>query len=259
MQDRYVGDIGDYAKYGLLRALSIGKQLGVAWYLYQGGDGRFIHYLDEPDVWKELSPNLFVGLKSIIDDWKNNPGPRSVRTIQQMELLPVGTKFTAKPLDTSLAPATDRENWRRQWFKRVKDDLKDCEIVFADPDKGLVNDNKFKWSGKNHGWQHMPLCEAIALSDSGRPTVIYHHNRREGNHKEEIQHWIKKFPKRTYAFRCRRGTSRTFFVTNSCDETAQVLKEFVRHWREVESKSGFKLHQLSQLFGPDGKLIKPEQ
>ena len=33
MQNRYVGDIGDYVKYGLLRALADGRQLGVAWYL----------------------------------------------------------------------------------------------------------------------------------------------------------------------------------------------------------------------------------
>ena len=30
MQDRYVGDIGDFAKYGLLRAVSEGKKLGDA-------------------------------------------------------------------------------------------------------------------------------------------------------------------------------------------------------------------------------------
>ena len=46
MQDRYVGDIGDFVKYGLLRALGKGKRLGVAWYLPAAadltgsGDGR---------------------------------------------------------------------------------------------------------------------------------------------------------------------------------------------------------------------------
>ena len=33
MQDQYAGDIGDFVKYGLLRAISEGKCLGVAWYL----------------------------------------------------------------------------------------------------------------------------------------------------------------------------------------------------------------------------------
>ena len=35
MQDRYVGDVGDFGKYGLLRALCGGDlTLGVVWYLY---------------------------------------------------------------------------------------------------------------------------------------------------------------------------------------------------------------------------------
>lgn len=52
MQDRYVGD---FAKYGLLRALGHGKRLGTAWYKRtdpdQGNsnDGKYIGYLDRPD------------------------------------------------------------------------------------------------------------------------------------------------------------------------------------------------------------------
>ena len=33
MRDRYVGDIGNFAKYGLLRMIGNGKRLGVARYL----------------------------------------------------------------------------------------------------------------------------------------------------------------------------------------------------------------------------------
>ena len=48
MRDRYVGDIGDFAKYGLLRAVGNGRRLGIAWYLCvdseaaQKGDSRHI-------------------------------------------------------------------------------------------------------------------------------------------------------------------------------------------------------------------------
>ena len=34
MQDRYVGDIGDYLKLSILRTLSPGYRLGVAWWLF---------------------------------------------------------------------------------------------------------------------------------------------------------------------------------------------------------------------------------
>ncbi len=54
MQNRYTGDVGDFGKYGLLRALCSddGKRklkLGVNWYLVPDmgnpGDGGFIDYV----------------------------------------------------------------------------------------------------------------------------------------------------------------------------------------------------------------------
>ena len=34
MQDRYVGDVEDVVKYGLLRSILGTRRLGVAWYLH---------------------------------------------------------------------------------------------------------------------------------------------------------------------------------------------------------------------------------
>ena len=60
MQDQYVGDIGDFGKYGLLRYLTGMRdddasedalRLGVAWYLFPDGgnnDGKFTDYLRNP-------------------------------------------------------------------------------------------------------------------------------------------------------------------------------------------------------------------
>ena len=49
MQDQYVGDVGDFVKYGLLRAISEGKHLGVAWYLRAD---RGTSYLQQPEKWR---------------------------------------------------------------------------------------------------------------------------------------------------------------------------------------------------------------
>ena len=53
MQDRYAGDIGDFMKLGLIRALVAGdppRRLGVNWYLCadesHNADGKHIGYLD---------------------------------------------------------------------------------------------------------------------------------------------------------------------------------------------------------------------
>ena len=58
MQDRYTGDVGDFGKYGLLKALCQGAanavgpalSLGVAWYLTcpeeKTADGKHVTYLE---------------------------------------------------------------------------------------------------------------------------------------------------------------------------------------------------------------------
>lgn len=52
MQNRFAGDIGDYGKYGLLRALAkLPLRLGVIWYLTPDGDsgGNRTGYLQMPE------------------------------------------------------------------------------------------------------------------------------------------------------------------------------------------------------------------
>ena len=50
MKDQYVGDIGDYGKYGLLRYLNgCGLKIGVNWYLTPDdgrSDGNHTEYLE---------------------------------------------------------------------------------------------------------------------------------------------------------------------------------------------------------------------
>ena len=63
VQNRYVGDIGDYLKLGILRALLPGHRLGVAWWLYpdenHNRDGRHVGYLQRPNRWRHFDPALF--------------------------------------------------------------------------------------------------------------------------------------------------------------------------------------------------------
>ena len=51
MQDAYTGDIGDFAKYGLL---GLSKRLGVAWSStrHQSQNGQHLEYLEDPNTWR---------------------------------------------------------------------------------------------------------------------------------------------------------------------------------------------------------------
>lgn len=108
MQNRYVGDIGDFVKYGLLRALCNGRQLGVAWYLYpderHNDDGRFVQYLREPDEWRRFDPKLFDGMREIVDS-----GHRRVGSVEESGLLPSTTIFAGEMLRFCTRSNIERE------------------------------------------------------------------------------------------------------------------------------------------------------
>ena len=116
MQDDYVGDIGDFAKYGLLRALTLGKRLGVAWYRNHTagapGDGRHREYLDRPDEFRALDSDLFDALKTT---------DRSVEAVQRSGILE-NAVFAGDPLDIPRRIKC-RASWRRDWFTRVMERL----------------------------------------------------------------------------------------------------------------------------------------
>ncbi len=251
MQDRYTGDIGDLAKHGLLRALSRGRQLGVAWYLYPdeaNGDGGFIEYLNNAEVWEPLDPELFGVLHGIIDRWQRGQGPRCVAEIENSGLLP-GAEFANECLETDIPPGAwpRRRDCRASWFERVMDRLSDCNIVFADPDNGLCKDAKFSPS-RIKDWKKLPICEALQLSANGRPAVFYHHNSRfPGGHPAEIRYWMQQLPGCTHAFRVRRYNSRTFFIVNPDQPMIDALMEFEEAWRRAEQRLGIRRNMLSEI------------
>src|SRR5271170_5792866 len=69
MQNRYAGDIGDYVKLAILRHLTPGKRLGVAWWLFRDerhkNDGGHREYLKRPDEWRRFDCDVFDGLLRI--------------------------------------------------------------------------------------------------------------------------------------------------------------------------------------------------
>ena len=113
MQNRYTGDIGDYIKYALLRALSPGLTLGVAWYHYpdedHNSDGKHVQYLEDPQRWRYLDPELFDALKGTV------AGDRSVSAVEASGL--IDAKFSAHPLDHGAHHHSVRAKSREEWFQ----------------------------------------------------------------------------------------------------------------------------------------------
>ena len=224
MQDRYAGDVGDFVKLGLLRALSPGRRVGVAWYRYpderHNGDGRHIAYLDQPQRYKCLDPALFSHLRNMTKD------ARSINS-----LLPVlgGAISSDESVDSSMISPRERRSWRTAWFKRVVDSLSPCDLVFADPDNGIIDDADWRRGRAKFGKQ-MPLSEVQELAE-GRCALIYHHNtRRRGGHDAEVDHWLGEVGMPGLAVRATAYSPRTFFVLNPIEEIEARIEEFCQKW-----------------------------
>lgn len=157
MQNRYVGDIGDFAKYFLLNALSEERQLGIAWYLYpneeHNDDGKHISYLDHPEIWRERSPDVFDGLNRLIQRKHRNVG----EVVQRKIISPVAVADECLSFPSSRVK--ERAHWRKQWFERLRKKLEYCDMIFIDPDNGLCQNERFSHSAPKD-WKRLPLSEA---------------------------------------------------------------------------------------------------
>jgi hypothetical protein len=225
MQNRYSGDIGDYVKLALLRAISKGRRLGVAWFLYpdegHNFDGRHTTYLSNPATWRHLDPTLFDLLRNVVQ------GERSVQTLQRA--FSEEACFAAELVPAEPAVAK-RSSARMHWFERNLQHLNGCDFVFADPDNGLVGDEDWRRKVLSFGKQ-MPLSEARAFS-AGRCAVIYHHNSRfKGGHDAEVDRWIQALDMPTIAVRATAYSCRTFFVINPDAQIVDRTRRFCCRWK----------------------------
>jgi hypothetical protein len=231
MQNRYVGDIGDYLKLGILRALSPGCRLGVAWWLYpdetHNKDGRHVGYLSRPEQWRHYDLLLFDALAEIVA-----ANRRDVRALEGANILP-GAIFASEviPIDAS---AAERRRARQGWFARAVHSLAKADLVFVDPDNGLEPD------GYSHGsataGKSVLLDELRELARQGRCLIVYHHQtRRAGGHHAEIEHWADRLRANGFAtvdaLRAKPFSPRVYFLLNASSDIRQRAERLEDHWQ----------------------------
>lgn len=228
MQDRYVGDIGDFAKYSFLNCLAENQLLGVAWYHYpdesHNSDGKHTDYLSQDREWRQRDSYVFDRLCSLLDS-----GQRSLENVEKREVLKRAIFSRSKLQHPSTSPSV-RAEFRRAWFSDVISDLERAEIVFADPDNGLREDENYRHSSRK-AWKSIPEGEALKFA-ANRSAVIYHHNtRRPGGHEREIAYWMERLGA-DFAVRMRARSARTFFVINASDEHLRRAELWCLHFGE---------------------------
>lgn len=178
MKDQYAGDIGDFLKYGLLRALCGGEpalRLGIVWYLYpdpeRGGDGGHIGYLQpghlQAAALQSCDPALYRALQDVVH------GERTVEAIERASLFGPGTGYFSDPLSFRDIPLLQRATHRSGWADRARDAVMESELVFVDPDNGMQNPGTRLRGVKAP--KYALFEELRQFHDAARSLVIYQH------------------------------------------------------------------------------------
>ena len=144
MKDQYVGDVGDFGKYGLLRILlNEGFKLGVNGYHTKNSskkyDGNVRKYIERPKDFSSFDPELFRLLEGF-----QSEDERHIKNVESREVLPK-TLFFDDILDTDGMVKWDKLLTRHRWHERALAKLAGCELIFADPDNGLSTESDEKY------------------------------------------------------------------------------------------------------------------
>jgi hypothetical protein len=249
MQDRYVGDAGDFGKYGLLRHLARASgcgtdlKLGVIWYLVDdesgNEDGRHLGYLDDPAL-RECDPELLGVLRDTVAF-----GERYVSLIERRKVLPEGTIFFSERLPSNGPMARiARIAGRRVWFERALATTRDCNLVFLDPDNGLEIASAPPGSAKSH--KYVLIQEVQLLLARRQSVLVYQHMHRRAPHKLQVTEGLARlraaFPDvaSIMAVTFRRGSARAFFLLTSRSQDT-LLRERLAGLRRSSWASLFEI------------------
>lgn len=170
MKNQYFGDINDYKKYGLLRAIIATTDflILVNWMLTPDDgspDGKFTTYLRQPERYSDHDPELFTGLHQLVAE----QGKRYVRAIEETDLLPGARYFSLLTPDDSFT--------RSEWFDRSMALLGGTDLVLLDPDNGLeVSSVPY---GRKRSSKYLYWPEVKRLWSVGKSLLIYQHFIRE--------------------------------------------------------------------------------
>ena len=144
----------------------------------KSGDGGFIDYLKEKNEQKYLKydQDIFGTLKEMV-----LPGPVN-REVKQFELKNAisGAIYYHKELNLrDLKTVAERKAHRDEWHRKALITCEEADLVFLDPDNGLMEKPKFTKTAEKYIFP----CEVAAYYKRGQNVVYYCH---KGRRKPEL-------------------------------------------------------------------------
>jgi len=107
-------------------------RLGICWLKTHNrneGHGAKIGYLSQPEKWRAFDPELFDALC----DWKSNAHARSLNLADRPGILKGAIFFN------DVVPSDYKK--RTSYFLACQSALKECDLIFFDPDNGFETKN----------------------------------------------------------------------------------------------------------------------
>ena len=238
MKHQYVGDIGDYGKYALLQYLADdGIQVGVNWYLTENDnttDGSLRDYLsdDRSDGEKRYNPALFEKLKPIGEKEKSN---RSIHDVEKSGIIPNAVFFNEEINRNALS----------EWHKKSMDKLRKADLIFADPDNGILIPAKENNRAKSEKYAF--ISELHKYYDRNQDVVYYCHKGRRKNDvwKSTLEAFNNDNERgaKIFVLTFHRGTQRSYVFAihpDNEEKYARLIKAFLdTDWgkKRVDNKS----------------------
>ena len=236
MQDMYVGDIGDYGKYGLLRALYPEvRRLGIVWYLVRNeshlNDGKYVDYLSK-DKYRDCDPELFLILKKIVSS-----GERAVSSVERSGLFPGDTIYYSDLLSyegsqgNRVAGREERKSIRKDWLNQAIETVNVCDAIFLDPDNGL--ESAFVKKHYLKAPKYVFYDEIKHFLDVTDTLIIYHHLNRLKSHIEQIKHKREVLSEQAggsynvISLRFKAYSPRIYFIITRKQDIIQKVEHFI--------------------------------
>jgi hypothetical protein len=169
VRQNWVRDIADFAKYGLLKRLA-GEdlRLGVFWYLttHAAANPPLVSYLSRPEKYRACDAALFDTLRGLHIEKGDK---LTLEDVERGKVLPGNTVFYGRPLSTTAIDRKGRRTVRGQWFQDGCVLTRDCNLIFLDPDTGLLPAGR---KAENAGGEeYATLEEVVELCQRGQSVV----------------------------------------------------------------------------------------
>jgi hypothetical protein len=218
MRSGYVGGVGDFGKFALLRHLMRSRRLAVYFCLSnangdESGQARYFDYLRQPDKFQHLAPDLFAQLVRL--EASRGEGADPLLALRSSGVLGDATFIRHRvPKQVSLRPA---------WSEMLVNLVGDADLVYLDPESGI--------EGNRLTNRHIALAEIAALRQRNRVVVVGH---RQSGRRAEVKYLADRMKslgcESVEIVRLRLVAPYLFVILDQDEIMSDVTSAFVKRW-----------------------------